>query len=482
MNLFKQFIILSLLIISVASALIGVYYRTYVAGAIVGGIAERDNLLYAESFEGQVWRPLTRDLARPLCTTSARPGCINVNLIRQKLAEMPVSFPLLRLDVYDLNAKRLVASGGVFSDKSIYDQAGVSFALAKNGTVATSVITDADFQLPKGDMLRGHMIRTFIPLRAGPDGKTITEVIEIVQDVTPYWDKTLNLQLMATGIIVAVFLVLALVLSLASWRSQHIISKQHEANVELAKSAARAEAESVEKSKFLANVSHELRTPLNSIIGFSEIIRDEVMGPIQVPQYKEYAADIHSSGVHLLSLINDILDFSKADAGKLEVEMQETDVTKLMKSAIRLMKPKADEAQVHLADNLPSQHVVLSIDPKRLKQVVLNLLSNSVKFTPPGGTVTLSAHDNLVENTVTFEVRDTGVGMAEKDVSKAMATFGQLGNEYSGKNQGTGLGLPLSKKLVELMGGRFDIMSELGKGTVIAITLNKKPIEIEIGG
>ena len=170
-------------------------------------------------------------------------------------------------------------------------------------------------------------------------------------------------------------------------------------------------------------------------------------------------------------MINDILYFSKANAGKLEVEFSDTDITKVLKGSVRLITPRANEAQVQLVEELPKDHIVLSTDAKRLKQVVLNLLSNSVKFTPQGGKVTLTAEHLVAEKQVIIRVRDTGVGIAPKDIAKVMATFGQVENKLSRRYEGTGLGLPLSKKLVELMGGTFDIQSKEGSGTVVSIIL-----------
>ncbi|MCB0307710.1 MAG: sensor histidine kinase, partial [Calditrichaeota bacterium] len=168
--------------------------------------------------------------------------------------------------------------------------------------------------------------------------------------------------------------------------------------LELAAQAAAAEAENENKSQFLASISHELRTPLNAIIGFSEIIRNETMGPLQNDQYKDYIRDIHNSGVHLLSLINDILDYSKAEAGKLDLILEEVDITKLIHASMRLITPRAEIARVQLSTEVPSEHYVLTTDGKKVKQILLNLLSNSVKFTPEGGTVKVTLWQNVVEN------------------------------------------------------------------------------------
>jgi PAS domain S-box-containing protein len=224
------------------------------------------------------------------------------------------------------------------------------------------------------------------------------------------------------------------------------------------------------KSEFLANMSHELRTPLNAIIGFSEIIQKEMFGAIGSTRYKEYAVDIYESGTHLLNLINDILDVSKAEAGKIELQETRVLVKDLVDASLRLILPRARQAGVNLVepplDNLPP----LRGDERRLKQVLINLLSNAVKFPPGGGRVALEAAVDAVRGLV-IKVIDTGIGMAREDIPKALEPFGQVDSKLSRKYEGTGLGLPLSKALVELHGGKLEIESEPGVGTTVTVVL-----------
>ncbi len=228
------------------------------------------------------------------------------------------------------------------------------------------------------------------------------------------------------------------------------------------------------KSEFLANMSHELRTPLNAIIGFSEIIQQEMFGAIDSPRYKEYAADIHDSGTHLLNLINDILDVSKAEAGKVELQETRVRVSEVIDASTRLVTARAREAGIHLSlpqvDDLP----LLFVDERRLKQVLLNLLSNAVKFTQAGGRVTVEAA--IDQRGFVMRVIDTGIGIAQEDIPKALEPFGQVDSKLSRKYEGTGLGLPLSKGLVELHGGRLELASEVGVGTTVTIILPSERI------
>jgi two-component system cell cycle sensor histidine kinase PleC len=257
-------------------------------------------------------------------------------------------------------------------------------------------------------------------------------------------------------------------------RAETLIAKQYEENAELASQAASAKEETKQKSQFLANITHELRTPLNAIIGFSDILRTEFVPAPGQSSFTNYISDIHSAGTHLLSLINDILDYSKAEAGKLELELTEVNVVKMIQNCIRLVSVRAEMAQVHISESLPKGSLTITTDGKKFKQVLLNLLSNAVKFTPANGTVQVSVWEDMQSDMWSFEVRDTGIGIAPKDISRAMSPFGQVDNALSRKFEGTGLGLPLTKKFVELMGGVFQIDSEEGKGTVVTFSLPRE--------
>jgi PAS domain S-box-containing protein len=244
--------------------------------------------------------------------------------------------------------------------------------------------------------------------------------------------------------------------------------KATEVDLQLAK--GKAESASQAKSAFLASMSHELRTPLNAIIGFAEVIKDEMCGPRDPVKYHRYAEDIYSSGQHLLALINDILDLSKIESGAAELHEERIDVHDLVQSALSLVKHGARTAEVDLAMEIGEDLPLLWADERKLKQVLVNLLANSVKFTEPGGVITFKAWCRADSGFV-FQVVDTGIGMAAGDIPKALSKFGQIDNALSRKYEGTGLGLSLSKALIELHGGSLDLQSELGKGTTVTVRL-----------
>ncbi|HEY0598919.1 PAS domain-containing sensor histidine kinase, partial [Brevundimonas sp.] len=231
----------------------------------------------------------------------------------------------------------------------------------------------------------------------------------------------------------------------------------------------RAEAANQAKSEFLANMSHELRTPLNAINGFSEIMAGEMFGPLGDPRYKGYAADILRSGQHLLSLINDILDMAKIEAGKLTLHYEAVSLKEIVDDAARLMRGRVEEAGLKLLVDAPDLPTI-EADHRGLKQVVLNLLSNAVKFTPEGGdiVVALSRED---DDRVRIAVTDTGIGIAAEDLTRLARPFEQVEGQHSKTNQGTGLGLALTKSLIELHGGTMTMESEPGRGTTVSFDL-----------
>jgi signal transduction histidine kinase len=255
------------------------------------------------------------------------------------------------------------------------------------------------------------------------------------------------------------------------------VTGSYSAERQLRMAKEEAELASRAKSDFLANVSHELRTPLNAIIGFSEIIKDQLFGPMGNQRYSEYAIDIHDSGTHLLSLINDILDLSKIEAGKFELQEEAIDLEAATKSCFRIMRDRAEEAGVVLEHRFSSQVPHLKADPRAVKQILLNLLSNSVKFTDEGGRVLVYANTNS-EGALVLHVEDTGIGIAEADIAKAMAPFGQVDSSLSRKYEGTGLGLPLTRHLVDLHSGALTLRSDMGQGTQVSIAF---PAERVIG-
>ena len=233
-----------------------------------------------------------------------------------------------------------------------------------------------------------------------------------------------------------------------------------------------AEAANKAKSAFLANMSHELRTPLNSIIGFSEVLQERMFGEMNEKQ-AEYINDIHGSGTHLLSLINDILDLSKIEAGRMELDLARFDLPSAIDNALTLIRERALRHGIELTCDIDAALGDIVADERKFKQILLNLLSNAVKFTPEGGRITVAAR--IVGNTAEVSVTDTGIGIAPADQTLVFEEFRQANSELSRKVEGTGLGLALTRKFVELHGGKIRLASEPGKGSTFTFSLPLEP-------
>ncbi len=222
------------------------------------------------------------------------------------------------------------------------------------------------------------------------------------------------------------------------------------------------------KSDFLASMSHELRTPLNAIIGFSEALLERLFGDVNAKQ-EDYLKDIHSSGTHLLSLINDILDLSKVEAGRMELDVSQIDLPTIIAGAMALVRERAMQHRIALGLDIDPRIGPWLADARKVKQILVNLLSNAVKFTPDGGRVDVTAM--LEDDGVHVSVRDTGIGIAPEDQAAVFEEFRQVGADYTRKQEGTGLGLALTRKFIELHGGRIRVDSALGAGSVFTFTL-----------
>ncbi|MEO5336412.1 MAG: ATP-binding protein [Magnetospirillum sp. WYHS-4] len=251
-------------------------------------------------------------------------------------------------------------------------------------------------------------------------------------------------------------------------------------NVELEQTLVRARESNRAKSEFLAAMSHELRTPLNAVIGFSDAMLAEIFGQVGDARYVSYLKNIRDSGQHLLDVINDILDVSKVEAGRVDLIEEPVDIAACIDASLRLVRERAEREGVMLAAQIESGLPGLKADERRLKQIFLNLLSNAIKFTNPGGRITVRAWVPKDEG-MTVSVADTGIGIARKDLARVLTPFTQVDSELSRKYEGTGLGLPLTKGLVEAHGGTLTIDSELGVGTTVTVCFPERRLLNAVG-
>ena len=279
-----------------------------------------------------------------------------------------------------------------------------------------------------------------------------------------------------SGILLLLFCGLAVVASAAHYARliasrrelQRALQQQIAGAIAMREEKAAAEAASRAKTDFLASMSHELRTPLNAVIGFSEILADETFGPLGQERYRGYAKDIHASGSHLLDIINDILDVAKAESGTFELAESTFDSRDPVTDAAKMLRRRIWDAELRLELKLPASMPLLNGDRRRVTQVFLNLISNAVKFTPPGGRITIGASCDE-ENGLAFTVGDTGIGIAKENLTRVLQPFVQVSGQAGRGKEGTGLGLPLVEMMVRGHGGRFELDSEPGQGTVARV-------------
>lgn len=476
----------SLLLVVIGALALGMYFRSMKTGELLATTRAANEAIVA-SYGETVWQ---RYFPTQATMSDAGFAADSQRFFR--------SFPLTKITIFSPDVRQLYYG----STPSYVTTDGTTRATLFNvpqiqvGQSAVRMLSKAyisgGMEASRPHVLAQSIVPIFGPMDASArarclEGNSITRcqpqaLAEIYTDMTDSWKQLEFFQYLITGTIIGTFALLVGALLYMANRAESIIARQHEVNLELIAAAAQAESQSRDKSQFLASVSHELRTPLNAIIGFSEIIKNEARAQLQ-KVYQEYVDDIHASGKHLLSLINDILDYSKAEAGKLQIEWAETDATKVIRNSLRMVLPRAESAQVMLIEDIPSHHLVILTDAKKLKQVLLNLLSNAVKFTPAGGEVRCVAWEDVTEKALMIQVRDTGIGIAPKDISRVMMPFGQVDSTLARRYEGTGLGLPLAKKFIESMGGQFAIESEVDVGTVITLTLPKEPVtDISTGG
>ncbi len=326
-------------------------------------------------------------------------------------------------------------------------------------------------QLVPSDATRSAQLLQLIQARIDETGSRLRPLVKSADEASDALLQSQKHRLdqfqLRFGVMVALTTALIAALVLLLLRQSSFVASLHRATEALARAKEEAEAANRAKSEFLANMSHELRTPLNAILGFSETMLLELMGPLANEKYRSYVGDIHSSGTLLLAIINDILDLSKIEAGKHELSEDAIDLASSIGAVANLMRPRIAEAGLALELDLPGDLPLLWADNRSLQQILLNLLSNALKFTLRGRIVIAVRLDP--EDRLSIAVSDTGIGMTESNIAVAVTPFGQVASAFTRGKQGTGLGLPLSRALMERHGGQLAIESELGRGTVVTL-------------
>jgi signal transduction histidine kinase len=464
----RRFALVSGGVLVVAALLLSVLYHLW-ADSELEAMAEQNNVAMARVFENHLLRQ-NRDFFTDV-------GVLNIDDLRTPagVAAMRAAvldhmrgLSIVKVKIYDARGLTVFSTdpSEIGQDKS--DDEGVESAL--DGTVA-SELTDRDsFSSFEGKVEHADLLSSYIPIYQGHPVSAIAGAFEVYSDVSGFVLDIARTQILLTAIVAATFALVYVALLWVVNRGNRIIHRQHEEALTLAAGKARAESASQAKSEFLANISHELRTPLNAIIGFSEVMETETFGPLGGPRYRDYARDIRGSGIHLLNIINNILDLSRVELGRLDLHVGRVEVGKLVAEVVEMLRRQAATAEVTLETDVDPALPPIESDEQKLRQVLLNVLSNALKFTPPGGRVTICAQPER-DGGCRIAVEDNGIGMAPESIPIALAPFGQIDSSLARKYGGTGLGLPLARRFAIMLGGRLDIRSAAGAGTTVTITL-----------
>ena len=467
-HLTRYFMLGGIIVVVAAAVSLTLLNRAILTSQLVT-MAERNNLALTQVFANSLWRPYSEFLNS---AGSLSPGEVRTHEKTEEffadVRDLMAGTSVLKVKVYDLSGNT------VFSTQK--DQIGADYSqnprylTALGGATASELEFRETFQSIGGLVPDIWVMSSYIPVRLTANGP-IEGVVEIYSDVTEFQAGVAAAERLELIIVAAAMISVFLLLTGMIWRADRLIGRAHKRHLELAASAAMANAASQAKSEFVANMSHELRTPLNAILGFSEMIRSMPDRPDAAAKDQEYARDIHRAGTHLLDIIGDVLDMAKAETGKLNRSLSSVDAGEIAADVVDMLVNQATTRGVDLTYEVPTRLAPLYSDESKIRQILINLVSNAIKFTPAGGRVRLVVSQRDSRGPTSFEVTDTGIGMRPQDIPTALAPFGQIDSSFAREYGGTGLGLPLSRKFAEILEGRLEIRSEPGKGTTVAVIL-----------
>jgi two-component system cell cycle sensor histidine kinase PleC len=473
----RRFALLGMPIVILAAVLLLGAYR-YVVLVNLQSSTEDVAASMAQIFANTLWQdyePLVRR-APTLSDDAIRADPLTQDLDNQ-VRRITRGTRVLKVKVYAPDGKTLYSNdpaqiGIDYSQRPLFRK-----ALA--GGIASNLTRREIFGALDGPVFDAVILESYVPARAPDDPSQIVAVMEIYSDITDLEGNILGRPEVRSAMLVIV-VVLLFAFGVQLWVLRHAerrMAQEHAERMALVSDYAVAREADRAKSTFLANMSHELRTPLNAIMGFSEVLTLEAFGPIQQRRYVEYAADIHEAGRHLLQIIDDVLDLAKIEAGKVEIRHETVAVETVVASALDMLEPEAlrfgVEIRRRFADALPA----IVTDAGKLRQIVLNVASNAVKYTEGGSAVTVAVEPADGGSALRITVADTGIGMSPEELELALTPFGRVDGAMGGRRGGTGLGLPLTRRFVELLDGRFDIRSARGAGTTVTITLPLLPAD-----
>jgi len=455
------------------------YYSYSKALTDLASVAERSALSLNRLFANLLW-PSYADFADSAkdMTPDAIIAHPRTRLMMSDVRELARGTHILKVKLFDRDGLTVFSTELAQIGTNSYTSPGLQAALA--GRIDCKLERRDRFEGLDGPVVEPWLISCYLPIRDDAAGGGVTAIMEVYSDATEGYRDVIGHAGVHIAVIFAVLAAAFAVLMLVVRHAEREIGREQRRAMEMSTAKAEADAASQAKSTFLSNMSHKLRTPLNAIIGFSEMIGGEYFGKLGNDRYRNYAVHISEAGRHLLGIINDVLDFSKVEVGKMRVEFRPTEIAAVVRAALAMMEASARAGGVTMSADLAPDLPVATLDPDKLRQILLNLLSNAVKFTPPGGGVLVSARAvGTGRRRLLLAVDDTGIGMSEADIAVALRPFGQVENPLSRATGGTGLGLPLAKEFAAMMGGSLVVESAPRRGTSVRVEL---PFEPEASG
>lgn len=476
-RLTRYFVLVGAVVV-VAAGLLLTHLSRSILTSQLETMAEENNLELTQAFANSVWRPYSAFLqaASDLSPAEIRDHDETARF-NEAVQGLMAGTNVLKVKVYGLDGQTVFSTepGQIGADDSGNPRYQASLA----GETVSELEFREEFQSISGPVPDRWVMSSYVPIQIAGDG-AIEGVAEIYTDVTNFQAGVASAVRRELAIIAASLFVVFALLAAMVWRADGLIRRSHKRHVELAASAAKANSANQAKSEFVANMSHELRTPLNAILGFSEMIRSMPDRPEAVAKDREYAKDIHRAGTHLLDIIGDVLDMAKAESGRLNRSLSTVEAGEVTADVVDMLVNQATTRGVDLICELPTNLTPIRTDESKVRQILINLVSNAIKFTPAGGRVRVVVSQRDSRGPTTIEVIDSGIGMRPEDIPTAVSPFGQIDSSLTREYEGTGLGLPLSMKFTELLEGRLEIRSKPGSGTTVSVTL-PSTIEIEAG-